>query len=51
MKLTSRTAVIKQKAGGSNYEFADSTTYPNGQIVKWTLGTQILNESVKIENA
>jgi hypothetical protein len=51
MKLTSRLAVIKQKAGGSNYEFADPTTFPNGQVVKWTLGTQVLNVSVKVENA
>lgn len=51
MKLTSRTAVIKQKAGGSNYEFADPTTFPNGEVVKWTFGTQVLNTSVKVENA
>lgn len=51
MKLTARTAVIKRKSGGANYEFADPTLYPNGQIVKWTFGTQVLNTSVKIENA
>jgi len=51
MKLTSRTAVIKQKSGGSNYEFADPTAYPNGQVVKWTLGTPVINTSVKVENA
>ena len=51
MKLTSRLAVVKQKSGGSNYEFADPTTFPNGQVVKWTLGTQVLNVSVRVENA
>jgi len=51
MKLTSRTVVIKQKSGGASYEFADPTAYPNGQIVKWTFGTPVINTSVKIENA
>lgn len=51
MKLTSRLAVVKQKAGGANYEFADPTTFPNGEVVKWTFGTQVVNKSVKIENA
>jgi hypothetical protein len=50
-KITSRKCVITRKSGGSNYEFADPATYPSGQVVKWTLGTQVLNSSVKIENA
>jgi hypothetical protein len=51
MKLSSRKAVVVRKSGGSNYEFANPTTYPNGQIVKWTFGTAVLNKSVQIENA
>ena len=50
-KITSRKCVITRKSGGSNYEFANPATYPSGQVVKWTLGTQVLNSSVKIENA
>ena len=50
-KITSRKCVVTRKSGGSNYEFADPATYPSGQVVKWTLGTQVLNSSVKIENA
>jgi hypothetical protein len=51
MKLSSRNAVVIRKAGGSNYEFANPTTYPNGQIVRWTFGAAVLNKSVQIENA
>jgi hypothetical protein len=50
-KLTARKCVITRKSGGANYEFADPTTFPNGQIIKWTLGTAVLNSSVKVENA
>jgi hypothetical protein len=50
-KITSRKCIVVQKSGGSNYEFADPTLYPAGQIVKWTFGTQVLNTSVQIENA
>jgi len=51
MKLSSRKAVVIRKAGGANYEFANPTTYPNGQIVRWTFGASVLNKSVQIENA
>lgn len=49
-KITSRKCVISRKSG-STYQFANPSTYPNGQVVKWTLSDPVLNSSVKIQNA
>ena len=50
-KITSRKCIVVRKSGGSNYEFADPTTFPAGQIVKWSFSAAVANKSVQIENA
>ena len=44
-KLTSRKAVLYQKTVVTSYQFVD------GQSVKWTFGSAVLNDTVTIENA
>jgi|694.fasta_scaffold32679_1 hypothetical protein len=63
LKLTAHKALIKRKASNTDGEFADPTTYPNGQNVAWTMnstsGTKVYavqpylaaGINVKIDNA